>query len=265
MGAKLIRLSSAIHNIIRRYQMLTVFIRTLIMYFTLVIAVRLTGKRQIGELQVSELVVTYMLSELAVFPITDKNAPLFHSVVPIIVLLSLEVIFSFIQTKSIRFRKLFSGGPTLLISKGKLNAAELAKNRIDLEELLGELRLKGAFDIADVEYAFLEENGQLSVLLKASSSPFTPDQLDITVTEKGCAHAVVVDGEINRAGLVSALKTERWLEALLKKENITADDVFLMTVDDAGCSTVMVRDKSDKQKIIKQITIAKESQKEKSK
>lgn len=235
--------------------MTAVFLRTLIIYFTLVTAVRLTGKRQIGELQVSELVVTYMLSELAVFPITDKNVPLVHSVMPIVILLSLEVIFSFIQTKSIRFRKIFSGGPTLLISKGQLDAVELAKNRIDLEEFLGELRLKGAFDIADVEYAFLEENGQLSVLLKASASPFTPDQLGFSVTEKGCAHAVVVDGEINTEGLASAKKSGLWLEKLLKNEGITQDNVFLMTVDDAGCATVMVRDTNDKHRITRQFTV----------
>jgi len=241
--------------------MLTVFLRTLIMYFTLVAAVRLTGKRQIGELQVSELVVTYMLSELAVFPITDKNASLAHSIIPIVMLLSLEVIFSFIQTKSIRFRKIFSGGPTLLISKGKLDAAELAKNRIDLEEFLGELRLKGAFDIADVEYAFLEENGQLSVLMKASASALTPEQLAFPVTEKGCSHAVVVDGEINDAGLASAKKSGRWLLELLEKEGLTADDVFLMTVDDVGSATVMVRDKSEKHKIAKQFTVEAEKNK----
>ena len=243
--------------------MLTVFLRTLIMYFTLVTAVRLTGKRQIGELQVSELVVTYMLSELAVFPITDKNAPLIHSIVPIVVLLSLEVVFSFLQTKSIRFRKFFSGGPTLLISKGELDAAELAKNRIDLEEFLGELRLKGAFNISDVEYAFLEENGQLSVLLKASQSPFIPSQLDLPVTERGCAHAVIVDGVINEVGLCSASKSQQWLENLLTKENVDTANVFLMTVDDAESATIIVRDSSDKYKIIKQITVDQERSKHK--
>lgn len=233
--------------------MLTVFIRTLIMYFTLVIAVRLTGKRQIGELQISELVITYMLSELAVFPITDKNAPLSHSVIPIVLLLSLEVIFSFVQTKSRRFRKLFSGGPTILIAKGKLDGDELAKNRIDMEEFLGELRLKGAFDISDVEYAFLEENGQLSVQLKASASTFTPEQLDIKVTEKGCPHAVVVDGEINRAALTSALRNEKWLLDFLEEERFNLQQVFLMTVDDVGGITVMIREEGERHKIAKQI------------
>lgn len=235
--------------------MTATFARTLIIYFILVTAMRLTGKRQIGELQVSELVITYMLSELAVFPIIDKNAPLLHSVIPIVILLSLEVIFSFIQTKSRRFRKIFSGGPTVLISKGKLNAPELAKNRIDLEELLGELRLKGAFDISEVEYAFLEENGQLSVLLKASASPFTPNQLDFNVTEKGCTHAVIVDGEINRAGLSATSKNERWLEELLTGEQLEISTIFLMTVDDAGGITAMITDESDPHKIAKQLRL----------
>lgn len=233
--------------------MSTVFIRTIAIYFFLVIAMRLTGKRQIGELQVSELVITYMLSELAVFPITDKNSPLSHSIIPIIVLLSLEVIFSFIQTKSRKFRKLFSGGPTVLIEKGKLRAEELAKNRIDMEEFLGELRLKGAFDIADVEYAFLEENGQLSVLPKAAVSPFTPEQLKISVTEKGCPHAVVVDGEINRAALKSASKNEKWLTDFLTKEKLELSRIFIMTVDDSEGITIMLTKAGQPHNIEKQL------------
>ena len=101
--------------------MLTVFFRTILIYLILILCLRISGKRQIGELQVSELVVTFMLSELAVFPITDKNIPLLYAVVPIISLLSLEVIFSFLQTKSISIRKLLSGRPVILISKGKLS------------------------------------------------------------------------------------------------------------------------------------------------
>ena len=235
--------------------MVTVFLRTLIMYFLLVTAVRLTGKRQIGELQISELVVTFMLSELAVLPITDKSLPLSHSVIPITLLLSLEVVFSYIQTKSIAFRKFFSGGPTVLIERGELKAEELLKNRIDLEELLGELRQKGAFSISDVEYAFLEENGKLSVLTKASASPFTPEQIGFPVAEKGCAHAVIVDGKLNCAALTSAYFSASRSEKLLSKEKLSISDVFLMTVDDAGNAFIIVRDPEKPCSVSRQISI----------
>lgn len=221
--------------------MVTCLVRTVIMYFLLVVAVRLTGKRQIGELQVSELVITYMLSELAVFPITDKNVPLLHSALPIILLLSLEVIFSFLQTKSNRFRQLFSGGAVAVISRGRLNRAELLKNRIDLEELLGELRLKGVFDIADVEYAFLEENGKLSVLQKASASPMTPDSLGFSPDESGFSHLIIADGRVHEDELEEAGLDRRRLSRFLKRHSVKAEEVFLLTADDAGGMTLIIK------------------------
>ncbi len=221
--------------------MVTCLVRTVIMYFLLVVAVRLTGKRQIGELQVSELVITYMLSELAVFPITDKNVPLLHSALPIILLLSLEVIFSFLQTKSSRFRQLFSGGAVAVISRGRLNREELLKNRIDLEELLGELRLKGVFDIADVEYAFLEENGKLSVLQKASASPMTPDSLGFSTGESGFSHLIISDGRVHEGELEEAGLDRRRLSRFLKRHSVKAEDVFLLTADDAGDMTLIIK------------------------
>lgn len=221
--------------------MVTCLVRTVIMYILLVVAVRLTGKRQIGELQVSELVITYMLSELAVFPITDKNVPLLHSAIPIVLLLSLEVVFSFLQTKSNRFRRLFSGGAVAVISKGRLDCGQLTKNRIDLEELLGELRLKGVFDVADVEYAFLEENGKLSVLRKSSSSPLTPESLELESSENGSSHIIIADGKIRPAGLTESGLDARRFAAYLKKRGLKESEIFLMTADDAGNFTFILK------------------------
>ena len=214
--------------------MTTLLIRTIVIYLILVISLRLTGKRQIGEMQLSEFVVTFMLSELAVFPITDKNVPLAHAVLPIAVLLSSEVIFSFLQTKSPAFRKFFCGGPSVIIEKGRLRPDVLAKNRLDVEEMLGELRLKGCFDISQVEWAILEENGKLSVLTRTEASPITPEQLHIPTDEHGCSHPVIVDGQVNKNGLSSAGKSEVWLEKFLKKAGVSLPHVFLMTVDDLG-------------------------------
>lgn len=222
--------------------MVTVFLRTVMIYVILVAAMRLMGKRQIGELQISELVVTLMLSELAVMPISDRDIPVSHAVIPILLLLSLEVISSFAQTKSLKLKKLFSGESTLLISHGKLDRNALAKNRIELEELLGELRLCGAFDISDVQYAYLEENGKLSVLLRESSSAVTPEQLGMQVREKGIAHAVIVDGRLTDTGLADAGRDERWLDGFLSKAGVEREDVFLLTVDDSGGVNLLVSD-----------------------
>ena len=231
--------------------MITVFFRTLIIYLTTIIAMRLTGKRQIGEMQVTELVVTFMLSELAVYPITDKNVPLMHAVIPIISLLSLEVIFTFIQTKSPRFRKLFNGKPTVIISHGKICPGELANNRVDISELLGELRLNGVFNINDVEYAILEENGKLSVLTKASESAITPSQLGFVVKEHGLSHPIVVDGVLVPNSLDLMNKSHVWFENFLSEHSFNINNIFLMTLDDCGEADVFVREDGDKSNLVR--------------
>lgn len=231
--------------------MLTVFFRTILIYLILILCLRISGKRQIGELQVSELVVTFMLSELAVFPITDKNIPLLYAVVPIISLLSLEVIFSFLQTKSISIRKLLSGRPVILISKGKLSVNELKKNRIDLEEFLGELRQKDVFDIGDVEYAVLEENGKLSVLKKAYVSALTPEQLELNISDNGMCHCVIVDSCINQKALFSAGITEKTLDQILRNHNKHICEVFLMTINDSGGVTLYSKNECDSGNMMK--------------
>lgn len=234
----------------------TLVFRTVIIYILLIIAIRITGKRQIGELQISELVVTFMLSELAVFPITDKSVPLTHSVIPIFILLSFEVIFSFLQTKSPTFRKLFCGGPTTVINKGRLDPVELAKNRLDVEELLGELRQKGVFDISTVEYAILEENGKLSVLSKSAASPVTPSQLGISPDESGISHPVVVDGRVNQTALVAAGITQEALSSALSRLGVSVSEIFLMTVDDSGSASLYISDSDDRLNIRQQANLS---------
>ncbi len=236
--------------------MVTMFLRTVISYIILIIAMRLTGKRQIGELQITELVVTFMLSDLAVTPINNKDYPLVGSILPITVLLCLEVIFSFIQTKSPLLRKIFCGGPTILIFKGNLRAEELAKCRIDMEEFLGELRQKDIFDISDVEYAILEENGKLSVLPKASISPITPCDLNITVTERGTAHPIIIDGKINYTALSLASRTESWVNSVLKKEKLALDDIFLFSINDVGDAAIYIFSNRKTKKVKKTLYIS---------
>lgn len=134
-------------------RLVTIFARTVIIYILLLAVIRLMGKRQIGELEVSELVTTLLLSELASQPISDSNIPLLNAVVPILVLLTAEVILSYVLTKSKAAKKLLNGTPSILINKGVLDQKELNKSRISVEELMGELRLKDISDISAVNYA----------------------------------------------------------------------------------------------------------------
>ena len=204
--------------------MLTLFIRTLIIYIFLVIAMRMGGKRQIGELQISELVTALLLSEIAALPIGHEEIPLTYAVVPILTVISVEIICAFIVTKSQPLKRLFDGTPSVLIRKGKLDKAELGRARMGLEELLSEARLKGISDISDLEYAILEQNGKLSVFEKAKKGE----------KETGIAHAVIVDGNVSEHGLKCISMTRDDLDARLKNKKTGLDKVFLYTVNDAG-------------------------------
>ena len=214
--------------------MITVFLRTLIIYVILLASMRLMGKRQIGELQLSELVTTFMLSELAVIPISDKHVPVAYAALPILLLLSLEVILSFLLTKSAVLKRLFLGKPSIVIRNGELNQKELGRQRITVYELLSELRLKNVASPADVEYAILEENGKLSVFPKVAKAPITPEQMGQSPVESGIAHPLIVDGKISTANLRLTGKSERWLAKVLSENGLGMKDVFLLTVDDGG-------------------------------
>ena len=202
------------------------------------------GKRQVGELEVSELVTTFLLSELASLSITDDGIPLLFSVIPILTLLAVEVIASFALTKSRRLKKLFIGHPTMIICKGVLDQKELARNRISLEELFGQLRLKSITSLDEIEYAILEQNGQLSVITKNAKQPVSVEDLCLNVERKGIAHAIIIDGVINDYNLKVSGKGKLWVERQLEKRGVCVDDVFLFTVDDAGNELLVLRDKA---------------------
>lgn len=214
--------------------MVTVFLRTILIYVFLLVVMRLMGKRQVGELQLQELIVTFMLSELAVSPIADPDFPLLYAVIPILTLLSIELILSFWMTKSSRLKRLLSGKPALLICKGKLDQQVMADNRLEIEELLAQLRQNGVASPAEVQYAVLEEDGNLSVFPKAGQGNLTWQALQNGVNETGIAHAVVVDGEVRRGELALAGRDENWLMAYLRRQKLSLPMVFLMTVDDGG-------------------------------
>lgn len=219
--------------------MITVFLRTFIIYLILLVSMRFLGKRQIGELEISELITTFMLSELAVMPISDPDIPIAYALVPILILLSIEVILSFAVSRRAKLRKLLFGAPSLLIYKGKINVKELQKLRIGVMELLSELRQKDVADIRDVRCAILEENGKLSVFPTAKASPLTRADTNIPMQETGIGLPVVVEGKIMPTSMQDAGVDEAWIMSTLSKSNIRRADVLLMTVDEQKRATIV--------------------------
>lgn len=216
--------------------MVTAFIRTIILYLILIIGLRLTGKRQIGELEPIELVLTMLLSDLASVPMQDFGIPLLNGLVPIITLLSLSTLFSYFSMRSMRFRSLVCGEPAIIIREGKLLQDVMRHNRLTLDELLEELRSQGISDLDDVKYAVLETSGQLSVLLRSDRQPVTAQQLDHKVADDVFLPTVIInDGRLLRSNLKEIGLDEAWLRKQLSTQHLSdTREVFLLSVDPSG-------------------------------
>ncbi len=204
--------------------MITSFFRTIIIYVFLVLAMKLGGKRQVGELQLSELVTALLLSEIASIPIGHDEIPISFALIPVLTLICLEVISAFVVTKCPPMKKLIGGSPSVIINKGKLDIGALSKLPMGVEELISEARLKGIADISELEYAILESNGKLAVFEKAKQGE----------KEIGVAHAVIVDGKVSKNSLQVLGMTRHQLDERLKHKQAELKRVFLYTVNDAG-------------------------------
>lgn len=214
--------------------MTTILIRTLIIYAALIIIMRFMGKRQLGELEIADLVTTLLISEVASLPLTDPDVPLSRAVFPILVLMSLEVLLSGGLLKFPFLKKILSIRPAILICHGVPDRRTMRSVRISTEEMLSQLRQKDVADIDEVEYAILEPNGQISVVKKATYQQATLGQLGIKTTETGMMHLVISDGEVNLRNLELAGKDRRWLDAFLGANRLTVSEVFMLLVDDDG-------------------------------
>ncbi len=222
--------------------MTVILIRTIIIYFTLVISMRLMGKRQIGELEVSDLVTTLLVSEIAALPISDNTIPIMHAIIPIIILLSFEVFTSILLAKCPRLKGFVSGNPTILINQGRINKKALVASRISVDELVSQIRQKNITDISEVHYAILEQNGKITVVPKASAKPPTVKQMNIKAKECGISHIVISQGKINKYGLRLKNTDAKAIMHELALQNLKLKEVFLMTIDDDG-KTQIVRKK----------------------
>ena len=214
--------------------MITALCRTVILYFLIMIGLRLMGKRQIGELEPSELVLTMMISDLATVPMQDFGIPLLAGVIPILTLLSLSLLLSQLSLLSLRFRELMCGTPTVLIRNGQIQQEAMRKNRYTLDELLEQLRGQGCASVEEVQYAVLENSGQLSVLPWAREKPPAARDLGLTPQEGTLPTVLINDGRVLRKNLRRCGYDASWLEKILRQEGRSAGEVFLLTVDEAG-------------------------------
>jgi len=213
----------------------TGLIRTVILYILLIAGVRLMGKRQVGELEPSELVLSLVIADLAAVPMQDFGIPLAAGVVPILSLLALTMILSVLTMKSIRLRDLLCGRPSIIIRDGTLDQKEMARNRLTVDELLEELRNRGYTDLGTVKYAVLETNGQLSVLPYDSQKPPTARQLGIETEEKPLPHVLISDGRILDHNLKILGYDRAWLQDQLAAHHCSHPrSVFLLLADENG-------------------------------
>lgn len=223
--------------------MLTVLFRTIIIYALLLIAMRLMGKRQIGELEISDLVTTFLVSEIASLPITEPELPLSHAIIPIILLLSLEVIISFALSHFPPLKRFLTARPSTLIRNGEICQRAMSDARFSFDELFSELRQQGVDDISKIEYAILEQNGRITVIQKARFLPPSAEQLRVKTRETGLFHIIIERGFINAHGLSQLGLDEKGLVLALEKKGLALSDVYLMMANDAGEQKIIPKER----------------------
>ncbi len=209
--------------------MVAIFTRTLIVYILLSVAMKLMGKREIGELDVSELVSTLLISEIAAIPIDDPDIPLFNAIIPILFILSVEILLSYAKTRWSRLKRCVEGESVFLIYKGVLDQNALRENRISLNEFLSEMRSQSIGDLSLVEYAILEQSGKISILERGKD--------DIS-------HVLIIDGEWNDPEFGGERFSRAKTEAELGRRGLKRSDVLYMSVDD--CNNVNIIKKEEK-------------------
>ncbi len=204
-------------------------IRCFILYCAVIVAVRIMGKRQIGELQPSELVITILISELASMPIQDTEQPLLSGILPIFTLAAIEVLVSIIALKSIKTRYLFYGKPIIMIYKGVIFQKEMEKARVSLDDIVEAMRSNGVASIEDVNFAILETNGNISIIPKESGE---------------MAELIIIDGRVIKENIAKKGLSDNWLKNILKAQQVkSAKEIFLLTLDSAGKTYIVKKEK----------------------
>ena len=214
--------------------MLTTILRTVIIYFFLIFILRIMGKRQIGQLQPVELVITIMISEIAVNPIDSPDSSMADAIVPVCVLAILEIAVSFIALKSIKLRNLIQGSSVIVIKNGKPDVKQMKKLRYSTDDLLEALRQKDVFDINDVQYAIAETDGSLSVLLKPEKRGASARDVNAEPETTTLPRVLITDGRLISTQVEKSKLTKAEIDKILKKKHLQRKDVLLFTADENG-------------------------------
>ena len=222
--------------------MWTVLIRTFLLYFIVILVVRFMGKRQIGQLQPTELVVTILLSEVASSPLENNSVPMVYSLTTVILLACLEILSSGIALKSGKYRRAVEGNAVFVIKEGKLDINAMKKLRYSIDDIIEGLRQKDVFDISEVEYAVVETSGNLSVLLKSDKIPLSLSDMGLRKEEKGIPAVVIADGKYIYSNFSLCRTSEEKIRKILQKEKLTSDNVMLMTLDKKGNRFIIPKD-----------------------
>ena len=211
--------------------MILYYLRTVFLYLVLIASVRLMGKRQVGQMEPSEFVVTMLVANLASIPMQDEGIPLFSGLVPILTVLGAELVLSVASMGSLRLRRLLCGKPVILIENGRIIQDNLRRTRITLDELTGHLRLKDVLDLSSVQFAILETNGDLSIFLYPAHRPATAKEAGIQAGKQALPVTIIDDGRLLKNNLPIAKKDKKWVQKILSSHNSTLEDTFLLTVD----------------------------------
>ncbi len=221
-------------NISNGDKMLITLIRTIILYVFVILAVRVMGKRQLSDLQPSELVVTLLIADLASLPMENTEKPLISGILPTLILVSCEIIVSIFMMKNSRFRKLICGSPVMVIEDGKILRDKMSSLRITTEDLCVQLRQLGVFSIEDIEYCIVETNGKLSVLQKPEKRNPTAEDMNIKINDDGLEVVVINDGEFLESSMNINNTNINEIRDIINKENIELKDIFIMTYNKRG-------------------------------
>ena len=213
--------------------MILSYIRTIILYLVLIFCIRLMGKRQIGQMEPSEFVVTMMVANLATIPMENEGVPLYVGLVPMLTILGTELVLSGATLRSIRLRKLLCGKPGILIENGRILQENLRSTRVTLDELTGHLREKDVLDIRSVQYAILETNGNLSVFPFPAEMPASAKEAGIYPKDRFLPVTVISDGKLLQQNLQYAAKDEAWVHQILGQYRASIAGTWLLTVDKA--------------------------------
>ncbi len=223
--------------------MLVTLCRAVILYVLIIFCMRIMGKRQLGELQHTELVITILLSEIAAIPMQDNGLPLGNSIVAVMLLVAFEIINSYVSLKSTKMRSLLQGNSLVVIRDGKIDQKQMKRLRFSMDDLLDQLRQKDVFDIEDVRYAVVETNGQLSVMLKPEKQNVTAEMIDFPNETKGLMCMVINDGKFLIRAMKESNISKEEIAKILNKNNISQNDVMFMLCDKYKNYTIVKRER----------------------